>query len=193
MISADVYYRILQTPLGEIGLVWTETATTFSLCRILLPPPDGTIIDRVTEAFPLAASRKTADTDNLSNSIIQSIKGQPADFNFDILDLNPSTTFQRKVLSRCFLIPKGRVVTYGVLALSAGTPRGARAIGTVMANNPFPIIIPCHRVIRADRSLGGFGGGLAMKKALLIHEEVRFDQDGKVDKECLMEATVQTY
>jgi methylated-DNA-[protein]-cysteine S-methyltransferase len=190
MIPAKDYYRILQTPFGEIGLVWTETATAFRLRRIFLPLPDGTVIDRVTEAFPYAAARNAADADKFSNSLIQAIQGQSADFNFDILDLNPATPFQRSVLSRCFLIPRGRVITYGTLASATGTPRGARAIGMVMAGNPFPLIIPCHRVVRADRSLGGFGGGLAMKKALLVHEGVRFDHNGKVDSACLEEITV---
>jgi methylated-DNA-[protein]-cysteine S-methyltransferase len=191
MILAKDYYRLLQTSFGEIGLVWTEMATTFRLRRIFLPLPDGTVIDRVTETFPHAAVRSSADADKLSNGLIQAIQGLSADFNFDILELNPATPFQRKVLSRCFLIPRGRVVTYGTLASATGAPRGARAIGMVMAGNPFPLIIPCHRVVRADRSLGGFGGGLAMKKALLVHEGIGFDHDGKVDSACLEEITVR--
>ena len=190
MIPAKEYYRLLHTSFGEIGLVWTETATTFRLRRIFLPSSDGTVIDRVTEAFPHAATRSSAAADKLSNSLTQAIQGQSADFSFDILDLNASTPFQRKVLSCCFLIPRGRVVTYGALASATGAPRGARAIGMVMAGNPFPLIIPCHRVVRADRSLGGFGGGLAMKKALLVHEGIRFYHEGKVDSACMEEITV---
>jgi methylated-DNA-[protein]-cysteine S-methyltransferase len=61
-----------------------------------------------------------------------------------------------------------------------GCPRAARAVGTALANNPFPIIIPCHRTIRADGTPGGFGGGIMMKRNLLEMEGVRFDPRGRV-------------
>jgi O-6-methylguanine DNA methyltransferase len=61
-------------------------------------------------------------------------------------------------------------------------PRAARAVGTALARNPFPLIIPCHRVVRSDGMLGGFGGGLKMKKALLEMEGVAFDRSGRVQK-----------
>ena len=61
-----------------------------------------------------------------------------------------------------------------------GCPGAARAVGTALANNPFPIIIPCHRVVRADGSLGGFGGGLAMKKELLTKEGISLDRNRRV-------------
>jgi methylated-DNA-[protein]-cysteine S-methyltransferase len=63
-------------------------------------------------------------------------------------------------------------------------PRAARAVGTALARNPFPVIIPCHRAIRGDGTLGGFGGGLKMKRALLEMEGVRFDRYGKVMDDC---------
>ena len=61
-----------------------------------------------------------------------------------------------------------------------GIPGGARAVGMALASNPFPLVIPCHRVIRTDGSLGGFGGGLKMKKKLLGIEGVAFNEKGKV-------------
>lgn len=69
-------------------------------------------------------------------------------------------------------IPHGQVRSYGWLAAAAGSPKAARAAGQAMARNPAPIIIPCHRVIASDGSLGGFGGGLAMKRRLLELEGV---------------------
>ena len=71
-------------------------------------------------------------------------------------------------------------MTYGGLAARMGVPGGARAVGNAMAGNPFPLVVPCHRVIRGDGSLGGFGGGLKMKRALLEMEGVRFDSRGRV-------------
>ncbi|HTW91058.1 MAG TPA: MGMT family protein [bacterium] len=78
--------------------------------------------------------------------------------------------FRRKVLDRCARIPSGQVMTYAELAGAAGSPRGARAAGQVMANNPFALLIPCHRVVGSDYALHGFGGGLDMKEWLLARE-----------------------
>ena len=64
----------------------------------------------------------------------------------------------------------GEVISYGGLAKAAGHPRAARAVGTVMARNPVPILDPCHRVVRSDGSIGNYGGGAAMKSALIEHE-----------------------
>ncbi len=88
--------------------------------------------------------------------------------------------FQKKVLLLERQIPYGQVSTYGKLAHKLGHPGAARAVGTALARNPFPIIIPCHRTIRSDGSLGGFGGGLKLKRQLLELEGVRFDKKGRV-------------
>jgi methylated-DNA-[protein]-cysteine S-methyltransferase len=80
-------------------------------------------------------------------------------------------------------IPRGYVSSYSALAAHIGKPKAARAAGTALARNPFPIIIPCHRTVRTDGSLGGFGGGLPMKRALLEMEGVAFDGLGHVKKE----------
>lgn len=84
------------------------------------------------------------------------------------------TSFQRRVLERCRKIPAGRVMTYAELARAAGCPGGARAVGNVMASNPFPLIVPCHRVIGSAGGLGGYSGpaGLPLKLRLLEREGV---------------------
>ncbi len=81
--------------------------------------------------------------------------------------------FDARALAAARKIPYGQVRTYGWLAEAAGRPGAARAAGQAVARNPFPIIIPCHRVIAADGRLGGFGGGLEMKRKLLELEGVR--------------------
>lgn len=89
---------------------------------------------------------------------------------FDLpLNLDDLTPFQRKVLLLTSQIPFGSVVSYGQLAVKAGSPGAARAIGAAMAGNPIPIIIPCHRVIGSDRSLHGFAApdGITTKAILL--------------------------
>jgi len=82
------------------------------------------------------------------------------------LDLSRFTEFQRDVLASVQAIPRGRTLTYGEVAILAGRPGAARAVGQVMASNRFAIIVPCHRVV-SRRGLGGFGWGLDIKKKLL--------------------------
>lgn len=86
--------------------------------------------------------------------------------------------FQRRVLLAEYGIPRGWVSTYGRIARHIGSPGAARAVGTALAENPFPIIIPCHRAVRADGTLGGYQGGKEMKRALLEMEGVEFKGAG---------------
>jgi O-6-methylguanine DNA methyltransferase len=78
--------------------------------------------------------------------------------------------FRKAVYSALLSVPAGVTVSYGALAEMAGYPRAARAVGTAMATNPIPIVVPCHRVIRADGTLGNFGNDPALKELLLTHE-----------------------
>jgi len=101
----------------------------------------------------------------------QIFMGQDFSLKFN-LDMSYLTPYQRKVLLCVSEVPKGYVTTYGSVSKVAGG--GARAVGNVMARNPFPLIIPCHRVVRHDLSLGGFGHGLKMKRDLLRREDVGY-------------------
>ena len=83
------------------------------------------------------------------------------------------TEFQRQVYRAVSAIPRGQTRSYGWLAERVGRPRAARAVGRVMATNPLPIVVPCHRVIGSDGSLRGYGAGLPMKEALLRAEGAR--------------------
>ena len=84
------------------------------------------------------------------------------------LDLRPAgTEFQLRVYKALQSIPYGETTTYGAVARMIGRPRAVRAVGAANGRNPIPIIIPCHRVIGADGSLTGFGGGLEIKRYLL--------------------------
>jgi len=86
------------------------------------------------------------------------------------LDWSLLTRWQRRVLEEVRKIPWGETRSYGCLAARLGKPGGARAVGQALARNPFTPISPCHRVISANGSLGGFGGGSALKQALLKQE-----------------------
>jgi methylated-DNA-[protein]-cysteine S-methyltransferase len=90
------------------------------------------------------------------------------------------TAFQRELWAALRRIPAGETVSYGELAVQLGRPRAVRAVGLANGANPIGVVVPCHRVIGADRSLTGYGGGLARKRWLLEHEGVRFERDRDV-------------
>ncbi len=86
------------------------------------------------------------------------------------LDLDGMAPFARQVVKALLTVTPGATISYGELAEMAGHPRAARAVGTVMARNPIPIVVPCHRVIRSDGSLGRYGTDASWKERLLDHE-----------------------
>jgi O-6-methylguanine DNA methyltransferase len=87
------------------------------------------------------------------------------------MDVSEFTKKEISVYRELLQVPFGRTISYGVLAARAGIPGGARFIGNTMAKNNFPVIIPCHRVINADGSMGNYSGGTHIKKLLLDHEK----------------------
>ena len=102
---------------------------------------------------------------------------------FDLpLDMH-GTGFQKAVWAELARIPYGATTSYGEIAHRLGRPRGARAVGAAVGANPLPILIPCHRVIGADGSLTGYGGGLDVKVALLRLEGVLLGHDQRSDKQ----------
>jgi len=94
------------------------------------------------------------------------------DFNGYSPDYTGMTPFKKKVMQELCKVPAGATVTYGELAAAAGSPGAARAVGNVMATNPVPLFVPCHRVV-ATQGLGGFTGGLDVKRALLKLESAK--------------------
>ncbi len=93
------------------------------------------------------------------------------DYSNVVLDPAIGTVFRRRVWEVARTVPYGETRSYKWLAGQAGSPRAYRAAGSTMAENPFPLVVPCHRIIASDGSLGGFGGGLDLKKALLALEQ----------------------
>ncbi len=103
---------------------------------------------------------------SLEDDLVDYWKGMRVDFFGYALDLAGYSAFSRKVWTQTRLIPYGEVRSYKWVAQAIGT-RGFRAVGKALGNNPFPIIVPCHRVIKEDGGLGGFSSGLAIKRKLL--------------------------
>ena len=116
----------------------------------------------------------TEEKTDLSRRVIETMKkvydGEDVSrsFNFYMDHLTP---FTRRVLQCVHLIPIGYVASYGGIAKAVGVPKGGRAVGNVMAKNPFAPLIPCHRVVYSNLKLGGYGGGLDLKLELLKKED----------------------
>jgi len=94
-------------------------------------------------------------------------------------------TLSTKVYTKLLRVPEGKVTTYGDLAKAVGLKNGQRVIGTIMKNNPFPVIIPCHRVVKSDGKIGGYTYGEMVKFKMLTKEGIKI-KDGKImdfDKE----------
>ena len=108
----------------------------------------------------------------LAKRFVELESGVVDDFLDVELDLAHLTRFQRETVAQCRRIPRGKTVSYGELAALAGSPRAARAVGSTMANNRFPLIVPCHRVVAASGGLGGYSAprGLSLKRHLLRQE-----------------------
>lgn len=90
---------------------------------------------------------------------------------FDLPLCFAGTDFQNSVWTALCDIPYGETISYGILAARIGRPKASRAVGAANGANPLPIVVPCHRVIGADKSLTGFGGGIETKRFLLEHED----------------------
>jgi len=113
-----------------------------------------------------SAQKAPAFVRRLARQLQQYANGNAVRWNVPV-DLSSGTDFQRKVWSTLRKIPRGQTRSYAWLAQQVGKPKATRAVGAACGANPIPVVIPCHRVIASDGSLGGFGGGLPIKRRLL--------------------------
>lgn len=154
------------------ALGWMALVTSGDALRELTfghPNPGAAL--RALSSELVQGARPGAGRSRLVQRLQAYANGEPDDFHDVRLDLGSLSQFQRRVLARCRRIPYGRTMTYGQLAAGAGSPRAARAVGTCMARNRIPLIIPCHRVVAVGARLGGYSAcGMAMKRRLLDME-----------------------
>ena len=173
----ELFYNLNDSALGTFGLIWRLDTEEIKIIKIYLPSNKNLLLEKIKNEYPNAI--KSNSLEELFFQIKNFISGENIKFNIELLDFGICTDFEKKVLIADFNIPRGYVSTYSRIAKSSGVPKGARAVGNVLAANPFPLVIPCHRVLRADGSLGGFGGGFEMKKRLLENEGIILSK-GKV-------------
>ncbi|RPJ13078.1 MAG: methylated-DNA--[protein]-cysteine S-methyltransferase [Desulfobacteraceae bacterium] len=172
---------IKPTPFGPVGIIWIDLNDNPEIVRILISKPGMSAEDQISELYPDSQASSCTAVDHLASAIKGLLEGEAIGFSLDVADLSMCTEFQLLVLRAEHMIPRGSVSTYQLIAEHLGKRNGARAVGNALANNPFPLIVPCHRAIRSDLHLGGYQGGLEMKRALLEKEGITFDNAGRVD------------
>jgi methylated-DNA-[protein]-cysteine S-methyltransferase len=163
-------YALFPTAIGVCGLAWSE-AGVIAVC----------FPERTGAATAARLSRRAPDLDEAEpppaiaeaiGAITALLEDGRTDLQAIVLDMDGIERSGRPILEAARLIPPGATMTYGELAVAAGQPGAARAVGAAMARNPFPIVVPCHRVLAAGGGFGGFSapGGLESKARLLTIE-----------------------
>jgi methylated-DNA-[protein]-cysteine S-methyltransferase len=164
----DVSFDVADTPVGPLLLAVTEAG----LCRISFDPEPERETDELARTFGVRVLRSPREVDRVRRELDEYFQGRRRMFDLP-LDLRGRTGFSREILDRLARVPYGEVTTYKSLAVEAGNPHAARAVGTIMNRNPIPIVLPCHRVVGSNGSLVGYGGGLDRKRQLLDLESGR--------------------
>jgi methylated-DNA-[protein]-cysteine S-methyltransferase len=160
----DVAYRTVDTPVGSLLLA----ATPVGLVRVAYGSPDEaleSLADKVSPRILRAPDR----LDAVARQLDEYFAGSRRRFEVP-LDLRLAKGFRRAVLDRLPDIGYGRTASYGEVAAAAGSPRAVRAVGTACALNPVPVVVPCHRVVLSDGSMGRYAGGEEAKRTLLTLE-----------------------
>jgi len=181
------WYRLVASFLGDAGVVWQSEGNTPSIVRVVLPRADIPTAGRIRADHPGAVERSHTDLEETCEDMAAFLGGARVDFSMKCVEIGRCRGFQRRVLLETMRIPRGRVTSYGALAEAIRAPGAARAVGSALARNPFPLIIPCHRVVKSDGYAGQFGGGREMKKALLRMEGVEIDNRGKIVSQRIQE------
>jgi methylated-DNA-[protein]-cysteine S-methyltransferase len=174
------YGAIRGTAFGPLTVVWIPGPARPGIVRVFLSNPKEPS-DRIARTvFPSLVPDSCAEVDAVVDQMKAFLDGDKVRLPLALARLDLCHAFQRSVLAAERTIPAGRVSTYQRIARFLGRPTAARAVGTALAHNPFPLLIPCHRAVRSDGAVGGFQGGPAMKRLLLEREGVAFDDRGRV-------------
>ncbi|WP_298799894.1 methylated-DNA--[protein]-cysteine S-methyltransferase [Pseudonocardia sp. 73-21] len=162
----DVAYRTVDTPVGPLLLAATEQG----LVRVAYLAEDhDAVLQTLAERISPRILHAPARLDTTARELEEYFTG--ARHTFDVpLDWRLSAGFRAAVLHRLPDIGYGHTASYAAVAALAGNPKAVRAVGTACATNPLPVVVPCHRVVRSDGSMGGYLGGIEAKRTLLTLE-----------------------
>ncbi len=163
----DVAYRTLDSPLGPLLVAATETGVV----RIGFDSEghDHVLADLAAAVGP-RIMRRPQRLDGVARDLDDYFAGRRDGLDEVAVDFQLTSGFRRDVLVALRAIPHGATATYGAVAVATGRPRAVRAVGTACARNPVPLVVPCHRVVRSDGSIGQYRGGVAAKQMLLTLE-----------------------
>lgn len=155
-------YTIVDTDLGQVGLVGSSAG----LRRVVPPQSSPEVVQRLMREGMPALTADPSPFGDLPNRLRRYLRGEPVPFE-DQLDLSGRTRFSIAVLQAARAIPYGHTLSYSDIAQRVGSPEALRAVGQVLARNPLPIVIPCHRVIGKGGRPLGTGEGLKLRRRLL--------------------------
>jgi methylated-DNA-[protein]-cysteine S-methyltransferase len=161
-IANEVYYD--QLPETSIGPVWFAIGE-HGLVAVEYGGSEGGFVDYLQTNFKGKPSRSAEKTATVSSQLRDYLLGKSDHFEIDV-DLSHITDFQRRVLQATAKVPRGQVSTYAEIARRIGQPKAVRAVGQALRRNPVPIVVPCHRVVASDGSLGGYGGEMRSRRKL---------------------------
>lgn len=161
---ADVAWAVADSPIGPLTLA----ATPAGLVRVAFGD-DEVVLAELAAAVSPRVVRLPSRLDDARRQLDEYFAGRRRGFEV-ALDRRLSRGYRRAVLEELSRVPFGQTVSYKDLAERTGRPGASRAVGTAMATNPLPVVVPCHRVLRSGGALGGYGGGLEAKVWLLRHE-----------------------
>jgi methylated-DNA-[protein]-cysteine S-methyltransferase len=178
--TTHTFHRLRGTRFGPVAILWSIHQGQPKIQRVLLSRPGLPAKQTVKSLFPDSIASSSAEVDALADRIAAFLTGEDLRFSLAVARRDLCSPFQQKILRAEHEIPRGKVSTYQRIAGHLGHPQAARAVGAALAHNPFPIIVPCHRAIRSDATLGGFQGGVEMKRALLEMEGILVDGADRV-------------
>jgi len=162
-----------------MGIVyWTEEEFAKAV-QVLLPRSKREAKSIIKNLYPGVLKSTGDEVSELRKRIQNFFLGDPNPIPLSLVDTSICKPFQLSVLREEHAIPRGKTSSYGRIANRLNS-RAFRAVGSALARNPFPIVIPCHRAVRSDRTLGGYQGGLEMKRRILSMEGIEFDSRGRV-------------
>ncbi|MGA8127987.1 MAG: methylated-DNA--[protein]-cysteine S-methyltransferase [Mycobacterium sp.] len=166
----DVAYRTVDSPVGSLLIA----ATPVGLVRVAFSSEGhDVVLQNLSERISSRVLHAPKRLDAAARQLEEYFSGHRRSFDVP-LDWQLSKGFRRTVLAHLAVdIGYGTTASYGTLARLSGSPKAVRAVGTTCATNPIPVVVPCHRVVRADGSLGAYRGGPAAKRTLLDLEGVR--------------------
>jgi methylated-DNA-[protein]-cysteine S-methyltransferase len=172
-LVSELGFLLFDTPIGACGIVWGDRGVV----AVQLPDAsEAAARARVSREFPGAReSTPPPAVERAREAIAALLRGEPSDLSFVELDMSRIAPFNQRVYEIARTIPPGATLTYGEIAARLGEPGAARDVGAVLGQNPFSIVVPCHRVVAAGGKIGGFSarGGVRTKLRLLSIEGVQ--------------------